>query len=89
MGVIAVTRLAPGSAGSRSAAGSLSAVRLTDFWERMRAQFGEVYAESVAKDQVLAALDDRTVNQALADGEDAKTVWRAVCETFDVPQRLR
>jgi Protein of unknown function (DUF3046) len=64
-------------------------VRLTDFWERMRAQFGEAYAESVAKDQVLAALGDRTVNQALADGEDTKAVWRAVCETFDVPQRLR
>jgi Protein of unknown function (DUF3046) len=64
-------------------------VRLTDFWERMRAQFGEAYAESVAKDQVLAALGNRTVNQALADGEDTKAVWRAVCETFDVPQRLR
>ena len=64
-------------------------MRLTEFWERMRAQFGEVYAESVAKDQVLAALGDRTVNQALADGEDAKAVWRAVCETFDVPERLR
>jgi Protein of unknown function (DUF3046) len=69
--------------------GSLAAVRLTVFWERMRAQFGEAYAESVAKDQVIAALGDRTVNQALADGVDAKTVWRAVCETFDVPQRLR
>jgi hypothetical protein len=55
----------------------------------MRAQFGEAYAESVAKDQVLAALSDRTVNQALADGEDVKTVWRAVCDTFDVPERLR
>ena len=55
----------------------------------MRAQFGEAYAESVAKDQVIAALGDRTVNQALADGEDVKSVWRAVCETFDVPQRLR
>jgi hypothetical protein len=55
----------------------------------MRAQFGETYAESVAKDQVLATLGGRTVNQALADGEDAKTVWRAVCESFDVPQRLR
>jgi hypothetical protein len=64
-------------------------VRLTVFWDRMRAQFGEAYAESVAKDQVIAALGDRTVNQALADGEDAKIVWRAVCETFDVPQRLR
>ncbi|MGH3298400.1 MAG: DUF3046 domain-containing protein [Trebonia sp.] len=64
-------------------------MRLTEFWQRMRVQFGEAYAESVAKDQVLAALGDRTVNQALADGEDAKTVWRAVCDTFEVPQRLR
>ena len=77
------------SAGAPSPTGSLAAVRLTVFWDRMRAQFGEAYADSVAKDQVMAALGDRTVNQALADGEDAKSVWRAVCETFDVPQRLR
>jgi Protein of unknown function (DUF3046) len=64
-------------------------VRLTEFWDRMREQFGDVYAESVAKDQVLGALGGRTVNQALADGEDAKTVWRAVVETFEVPERLR
>ena len=55
----------------------------------MRAQFGETYAESVAKDYVLASLGSRTVNQALADGEDAKTVWRAVVEAFHVPERLR
>jgi Protein of unknown function (DUF3046) len=64
-------------------------VRLTEFWERMRAQFGDSYAESVAKDFVLAGLGGRTVNQALADGVDAKTVWRAVCEAFDMPERLR
>jgi hypothetical protein len=64
-------------------------VRLTKFWELMNAQFGDAYAQSVAKDQVLAALGDRTVNQALADGADAKVVWRAVCDTFDVPERLR
>ena len=64
-------------------------MKLTEFWDRMREQFGELYAESVAKDQVLGALGGRTVNQALADGEDAKTVWRAVVETFDVPERLR
>jgi len=64
-------------------------VRLTTFWELMNAQFGETYAQSVAKDQVIAALGERTVSQALADGEDAKMVWRAVCETFDVPERLR
>jgi hypothetical protein len=64
-------------------------VRLTEFWERMRAQFGETYAESVAKDYVLSTLGGRTVNKALADGEDAKVVWRAICETFSVPERLR
>jgi hypothetical protein len=64
-------------------------VRLTEFWERMRAQFGDSYAGSVAKDFVLAGLGGRTVDQALADGVDAKTVWRAVCEAFDVPERLR
>jgi Protein of unknown function (DUF3046) len=71
------------------AAASLARVRLTVFWERMRAQFGEAYADSVARDHVLADLGGRTVNQALADGEDAKVVWRAVCEAFRVPERLR
>jgi hypothetical protein len=72
-----------------SKAGNLGTVRLTEFWERMREQFGDVYAESVAKDYVLSNLGGRTVNKALADGEDAKVVWRAVCETFNVPESLR
>ena len=76
-------------AARRAGAGTLTAVRLTEFWERMNAQFGEAYAQSVAKDQVLAELGDRTVNRALADGQDVKTVWRAVAEAFDVPERLR
>ena len=64
-------------------------MRLTVFWERMRAQFGDTYADSVAHDYVLSNLGGRTVNKALADGEDAKVVWRAVCETFNVPESLR
>ena len=68
---------------------TLAPVRLTVFWERMRAQFGDVYADSVATDYVLAALGSRTVNQALAEGEDVKVVWRAVCDAFRVPERLR
>ena len=55
----------------------------------MREQFGDVYAQSVAQDYVLADLGGRTVNQALADGEEVKVVWRAVCEAFRVPERLR
>ncbi len=55
----------------------------------MNAQFGEAYAQSVAKDYVLAALGGRTVERALANGEDVKTVWRAVSEAFNVPDSLR
>lgn len=64
-------------------------MRLTVFWDRMEQQFGERYAESVAKDYVLAELGGRTIEQALADGESAKTVWQAVVATFDVPPALR
>ncbi|HVT70958.1 MAG TPA: DUF3046 domain-containing protein [Trebonia sp.] len=64
-------------------------MRLTEFWARMREQFGDVYAESLAKDFVLSGLGGRTVNKALADGEDVKLVWRAVSEQFNVPDRLR
>jgi hypothetical protein len=69
--------------------GNLTAVRITEFWQRMDEQFGAAYAQSVAKDYVLAGLGDRTVQQALADGEDAKVIWRAVCAAFPVPERLR
>ena len=64
-------------------------MRLTEFWARMREQFGDGYAESVAKDYVLSRLGGRTVDKALADGEDAKAVWRAVSEQFNVPDRFR
>jgi hercynylcysteine S-oxide lyase len=62
---------------------------MTMFWDRMHEFFGESYAESVAKDFVIASLGNRTVNKALAEGEDAKIVWRAVCDTFNVPDYQR
>jgi transcriptional regulator GlxA family with amidase domain len=64
-------------------------VRLTVFWELMREHFGDSYAASVARDFVLTSLGGRTAEQALADGEEPKAVWQAVCEAFDVPERLR
>jgi hypothetical protein len=63
-------------------------VRLTVFWERMNEQFGEAYAHSVAKDFVLADLGGRTAERALADGEDVRKVWLAVCNSFNVPENL-
>jgi len=64
-------------------------VRLTDFWERMELTFGRAYARSWADDQHLAALGGRTVAQALADGEDTRAVWEAVCAHAAVPSQLR
>ncbi len=66
-------------------------MRLTDLWTRLNETFGPGYAASVAKDQVLAQLGGRTINQALAAGEEVVTVWRAVVAAYPdrVPARLR
>jgi hypothetical protein len=44
----------------------------------MERLFGETYADSYARDQVLSTLGGRTVHQALKEGDDVKSVWRAV-----------
>ncbi len=55
----------------------------------MNKQFGSGYAESVARDHVVARLGGVTVSDALARGDDVKDVWRAVCDDFEVPARDR
>lgn len=50
---------------------------------------GPEYCASWAKDHVLAGLSGRTVDQALADGEDAKEVWRAVVADLHLPPTYR
>ncbi|KAB1159059.1 DUF3046 domain-containing protein [Micromonospora sp. DT46] len=66
-------------------------MRLTDFWTRLEEAFGPGYAASIARDQVLSQLGGRTVEQALASGEQTHVVWRAVCAAYPdrVPARLR
>ena len=51
--------------------------------------FGDAYARSWAADVVVSELDGRTVDEALAAGDSAKDVWRAVCRTVEVPPSLR
>jgi len=63
-------------------------VRLTDFWERMDLTFGRAYARSWASDQHLSSLGGRTVEEALAAGENTRDVWRAVCAHAQVPHDL-
>ena len=66
-------------------------MRRTDFFERLREVFGPAYASSVATDQVLPQLGGRTVNQALAAGEETVVVWRAVVAAYPdrVPRNIR
>jgi hypothetical protein len=64
-------------------------MRLTDFWARMAGRFGAAYADSVARDQVIGGLGDRTVYDALAAGEEPRDVWLAVCEHYEVPVKDR
>ena len=51
----------------------------------MTDRFGPAYVDSVARDQVIGALGDRTIHDALEAGVEPKQVWLAVCEHFDVP----
>ena len=64
-------------------------MRQTEFWERMDRRFGALYAASYATDMVLAELGSRTVREALAEGDDPKVVWRAVCEAIEAPASER
>ena len=65
-------------------------MRLTDFWTRLEEAFGAAYARSIAADHSFADLGGRTIDQAIADGIDTATIWRAVVAAYPdrVPSRL-
>lgn len=64
-------------------------MRHTEFWDRMDQALGPAYARSWASLYVIADLDGRTVDQALAAGVPTKEVWRAVWATLELPARER
>ena len=45
--------------------------------------------DSLARDHVFSDLGGRTVLEALDAGVNPKAVWRAVCDSFDVPAGRR
>lgn len=55
----------------------------------MDQHLGDAYARTWAQDQVLGALDGRTVTDALDDGVPPKQVWRAVWATLQLPASER
>lgn len=66
-------------------------MRLTEFWQRLEESFGRAYARSLAADHAFADLDGRTIDEAIAQGVETATVWRAVVASYPdrVPIRLR
>ncbi len=64
-------------------------MRRTQFWERLEEAFGSSGARTFAQDHVLTRLRDRTVNQALEQGVDAKEIWNAVVAEMQLPARMR
>lgn len=64
-------------------------MRHSDFWRLMEDEFGAGYARSVASDQVMAALGDRTPAEALDAGTPPRQVWAAVCDAMHVPAERR
>jgi len=64
-------------------------VKLTEFWSRLNDALGQSYASSWANDFVVAGLDGRTVEQALAAGVPTKAVWLAVHAELGLPATLR
>jgi hypothetical protein len=60
-------------------------VKLTEFWERMELHLGPAYAHVWASEHRLGALDHRSVDQALADGDSYKSIWRAVWSDLELP----
>ncbi len=65
-------------------------MRLTDFWARLEQSFGRAYARSLAADHSFSALGDRTIEEAIAQGEEVATIWRVVVAAYPerVPSRL-
>ncbi|SDP53350.1 Protein of unknown function [Actinopolyspora xinjiangensis] len=64
-------------------------MRYTALRQRMAEEFGELRADTLARDHVLAGLGERTVNQALEAGWEPKRVWAVLCESFEVPGNRR
>jgi hypothetical protein len=63
-------------------------MRISEFWERMDAAFGSLYAQSLAVDYRVPALGS-SISEAIERGVAPKTVWRAVWAEFELPASQR
>jgi len=64
-------------------------VRLTEFHECVRNEFGQLRGDALLRDHVLLSLGGRTAAAAIEAGREPREVWRALCDEFDVPPARR
>ena len=69
--------------------GTMAAVKETELWQRLQLHLGAGYFRVWASEYSLAALGQRTVVEALADGVPCKIIWRAVWAALELPARER
>lgn len=61
----------------------------SEFRSALDETFGSAYGRTLAAELVLLALENRTADQALADGVAPQLVWDAVCQEMDLDERVR
>ena len=61
-------------------------MRLSEFKILLRDEFGAQYGAVVERDLVLGEMADRIAKEALAQGEDPRDVWLALCRAAGVPK---
>lgn len=64
-------------------------MRESELYARLREHLDDGYLAAWTEQVALPELQSRTVRQALADGVDAKTVWRAAWQALDLPAKFR
>lgn len=64
-------------------------MREREFWQLLEEVFGRSYGRSLARDQRLVKLDNRTVVEALEAGVEPRTVWNVLCDQMEIPDAQR
>ena len=61
-------------------------MRLSQFHELMADEFGKPQSEVLIRDLALFELGDKTASVLLAQGEDPRQIWLAICKAQQVPK---
>ncbi len=65
------------------------AVRYSEFWSLVDEVLGRAHGRVLAGSLRLGALGDRTAEVALAENEDPRDVWHALCDELEIPDSRR